>query len=158
VDGVDGEDLRGKIVANALWGVVHEPEIHYDRSAARLAALAQPQRLPLATDCSGFVTLCYAWAGAPNPNGGAYGAHLAAWTGTLLEHCRRIPRKAVRRADLVVWGAPPGHHVSLVVEPGDDPLLVSHGQERGPVKVRFSAENAWQAAHGHAEVAWVTAL
>jgi hypothetical protein len=155
---VDTEDLRGAIVAHALWGVAHEPDIHYDQGAARLAALAHPRRLPLRTDCSGFVTLCYAWAGAPNPNGGAYGERLAAWTGTLLQHCRRIARGAARRADLVVWGAPPGHHVSLVVEPGADPLLVSHGIERGPVTVRFSAQNAWQAAHGHGEVAWVSAL
>jgi hypothetical protein len=33
----------------------------------------------------------------------------------------------------------------VVLEPGEDPLLASHGSERGPVEVRFSEEQQWQA-------------
>ena len=51
-----------------------------------------------------------------------------------------------RAGDVVVFGAYPGHHAAIVLEPGDDPLLASHGQERGPVEVRFSTESRYQPA------------
>jgi len=38
-----------------------------------------------------------------------------------------------------------------VLEPGDDPLLCSHGRERGPLAIRFSAECRVQPP----EVAWL---
>jgi hypothetical protein len=31
-----------------------------------------------------------------------------------------------------------------VLEPGDDPLLCSHGAERGPIAIRYSDERAFQ--------------
>jgi CheY-like chemotaxis protein len=42
------------------------------------------------------------------------------------------------------WGPAPGHHVAMVLQPGDDPLLVSDGQENGPFAIRFSAEDKAQ--------------
>jgi hypothetical protein len=33
-----------------------------------------------------------------------------------------------------------------VLEAGDDPLLCSHGRERGPVEIRFSTESRYQPA------------
>jgi hypothetical protein len=50
----------------------------------------------------------------------------------------------VQPGDLVVWGAYPGHHVALVLEVGPDPLLCSHGQEKGPIAIAFSAESKYQ--------------
>jgi hypothetical protein len=50
----------------------------------------------------------------------------------------------VQPGDLVVWGAAPGHHVALVLEAGDDPTLVSHGQEKGPIAISFSVESKYQ--------------
>jgi hypothetical protein len=44
----------------------------------------------------------------------------------------------------VVWGAYPGHHVALVLEAGSDPLLCSHGQEKGPLAINFSVESRYQ--------------
>jgi cell wall-associated NlpC family hydrolase len=135
--------LRARIVANARWGIVHEARIHY-RQLRPIDGLGEPRRLPLETDCSGFVTLCYAWAGAEDPNGLAYSG--AGYTGTLLAHMTTIPVKAAQPGDLVVWGPPPGHHVALALEDGDDPLLCSHGQERGPLAIRFSSESSAQPA------------
>jgi cell wall-associated NlpC family hydrolase len=124
--------LRQKIVAAARWGIANEPWIHYGE--ARPFPLDRD--LPLTTDCSGFVTLCYFLAGAADPNGLAYSGQ--GWTGTLLRHLQPVDRG--RAGDVVVWGAYPGHHCAIVLAAGDDPLLCSHGQERGPVAIRFSEE------------------
>jgi hypothetical protein len=133
--------LRARIVEVARWGIRNERQIHYQQLRP-LDGLDRPYKLPLHTDCSGFATLCYRWAGAgEDPNGGGF---TGAYTGTMLTHCRHIPRSAVRPGDLVVWGRYPGHHVALVLEPGPDPLVCSHGQEKGPLALEFSAESAYQ--------------
>jgi cell wall-associated NlpC family hydrolase len=143
--------LRDKIVANARWGIANEPQIHYEQLRP-IDGLHEPRKLPLRTDCSGFVTLCYAWAGAPDPNGLGYSGQ--GYTGTLLEHMQAIAADAAQPGDLVVWGLPPGHHVALVLEPGPDPLLCSHGQEAGPVAIRFSVESEYQPA----PATWLSSL
>jgi len=135
--------IQQRIVAAARWGIANEPRIHYGE--ARPFPLAR--RLPLTTDCSGFATLCYFLAGAPDPNGLGYSGE--GWTGTLLRHLART--ELPRAGDLVVWGAYPGHHCAVVLEPGEDPLLCSHGRERGPLAIRFSAECRVQPP----EVAWL---
>jgi hypothetical protein len=135
--------LRAKIVQFARWGIQHERQIHYQQLRP-LDGLDHPYKLPLHTDCSGFATLCYRWAGAKvDPNGGSF---TGAYTGTMLTHCRHIPRSAVKPGDLVVWGAYPGNHVALVLEAGPDPLVCSHGQEKGPLAIKFSVESAYQPA------------
>jgi hypothetical protein len=133
--------VREQIVAVAKWGIQHESQIHYQQSRP-IDGLHEAHKLPLYTDCSGFSTLCYAWSGAPDPNGRSYSGQ--GYTGTLLQNMRKIPRSAVQPGDLVVWGPAPGHHVALVLEAGDDPLLCSHGQEKGPLAIRFSVESKYQ--------------
>jgi hypothetical protein len=133
--------IRSHIVANARWGIANEARIHY-REVRPIDGLDEPRRLPLATDCSGFATLCYAWAGAPDPNGLGYSGE--GWTGTLLAHMTAIAPGDARPGDLVVFGPEPGSHCALVLEPGEDPLLCSHGQERGPLAIRFSVETRFQ--------------
>jgi hypothetical protein len=137
---------RARIVAAARWGIANEPRIHYGQ--ARPFPLSRA--LPLTTDCSGFVTLCYFLAGAPDPNGLGYSGD--GWTGTMLGHLAAT--KALRPADIVVWGAYPGHHCALVLEPGPDPLLCSHGQERGPLAIRYRDECGYQPP----VVAWLRGL
>ncbi|MES1247401.1 MAG: hypothetical protein ABUS54_06990 [Actinomycetota bacterium] len=138
--------LREKIVAAARWGIANEPRIHY----GEVRPMPLARTLPLTTDCSGFVTLCYYLAGAPDPNGLGYDGQ--GWTGTLL---RNLPGAAlVRRGDIVVFGDYPGRHCALVLAPGDDPLLCSHGRERGPLAIRFSDEAAIQ----QAGVTWLAGL
>jgi len=153
--------IRKRIVNWALWGCKNTGQIGYSQNGnLRLAALGKKGTLPLATDCSAFATLCYSWAGAPNPNAsGDFDARQPAFTGSMLGHCRRIPRSAVQPGDLVVWTPPSsGQHVCLVIQGGADPLLVSHGDETGPKKLRFSAEDAYQRRHGHGTAVWLSAF
>jgi cell wall-associated NlpC family hydrolase len=141
--------VRQKIVTAARWGIANEPRIHY----AQVRPIPRARTLPLTTDCSGFVTLCYYLAGAPDPNGRDYDG--SGYTGTLLGWLPRLAGPAnARRGDLVVWGRYPGRHVALVLEPGADPLLCSHGQERGPLAIRYTSECEVQPP----EVTWLSGL
>jgi cell wall-associated NlpC family hydrolase len=137
---------RQRIVAAARWGIANEPRIHY----GQVRPMPLARTLPLTTDCSGFVTLCYYLAGAPDPNGLGYNGE--GWTGTLLRGL--APAASLRPGDVVVWGAYPGHHCALVLEPGDDPLLASHGRELGPLAIRYSDECLLQPP----VVAWLRGL
>jgi lysozyme family protein len=152
--------IRKRIVQWALWGCKNTSRIAYSQGATRLSGLARQGSLPLATDCSAFVTLCYAWAGAPNPNAsGAYDPREPAFTGSMLTHCRRIPRRSAQAGDLVIWTPPlQGQHVCVVVAGGADPLLISHGDDSGPKKLRFSAEDAYQRRNGHGTAIWLSAF
>lgn len=127
----DIESLRSAIVENALWGVTNKVRIHYAQTRP-IQGIGRPRRLPLSTDCSGFVTLCYNWAKAPDPNGNGYNGY--GYTGTILQHCLSITRSAARPGDLVVFGGGSGDHVVVIVGTGANPAVVSHGQEAGPLR------------------------
>lgn len=146
------KQIRARLVACAEWGVKNEPSIHYTETAQRDDWLAQPQRkLPLYTDCSGFVTYCYRDAGQPDPNGLAY--KYLGYTGTQLTHCAHIPISQVQPGDLAVYGTDvvkTGHHVGIVVEVKSHTLAgivtVSHGGERGPLHITCAEEMQYQPA------------
>lgn len=141
---------RAKIIAEANWGLANAAAIHYEQRRP-IDGLNQRHKLPLYTDCSGFVTLCYKWAGASDPNGLNYSG--AGYTGTLLRYMSHISQSQVQPGDLVLWARNgDGEHVALVLQPGSDPLLVSHGQESGPYTVRFSDSNRY---HAGASVYWL---
>ena len=153
--------MRTRIVNWALWGVKNSGRIGYTQDGTvRLSAMRTPGALPLATDCSGFATFCYSWAGAPNPNAaGDFDPRGPAYTGSMLDHCHRIPKSAAQPGDLVVWTPPSrGHHVCLVVKPGADPTLVSHGDPSGPKHLHFTAEDRSQRRNGHGTAVWLTAF
>jgi len=77
----------------------------------------------------------------------------------MLGHLRKIPKNAAQPGDLVIWTPPgTGQHVCVVVGAGADPMLVSHGDDSGPKKLRFSAEDAYQRSHGHGTAIWLTAF
>lgn len=120
--------LRSRIVAQAHWGVSHAAQIHYAETRPIPLAAWRAGRLPLTTDCSGFVTCCYYAAGAPDPNGQGYDGQ--GYTGTLLSHLPAIPEAEAEPGDLVVFGTPPGHHVVVLVDAGG--LCASHGTEADP--------------------------
>jgi hypothetical protein len=140
--------LRRKIVAAARWGIANEPRIHY----GEVRPIPLGRTLPLTTDCSGFVTICFHEAGAPDPNGLGYSGQ--GYTGTLLDHLEAIDPADARRGDVVVWGAYPGRHCAIVLEPAVDPLLASHGREQGPIAIRYAAECRLQPA----VVTWLDGL
>jgi hypothetical protein len=141
-DAAKESTLREQIVAYARWGIAHEPKIRYQQLRP-MDGLKAVQQLPLQVDCSAFSTLCYLWAGAPDPNGLNFNGQ--GYTGTMLDHMVSVPLAALQPGDLIVWGKRPGHHVALVLEnDGKDPILCSHGQEKGPLEIRYSAESKFQ--------------
>jgi lysozyme family protein len=161
--GAGENGIRAKIVEWALWGVTNNARIGYSMGSNRFSALLTPGALPLATDCSGFATLCYSWAGAPNPNfAGKYDVDAGGYTGTLLQHCKKIPQGAAKPGDLVVWttaAEPNGVHASVIVQPGANPWLVNHGDDSQPKKIRFSDEDAGQRrSHAGATAVFLSAF
>lgn len=131
--------IRAKIVAYALWGADHEPSIHY----AQIRPYPSDARhLPMSTDCSGFSTLAYKDAGAPDPNG--LGFNGSGFTGTLIAHMDHVAPSSSKKGNLIVYGAAPSHHVVIAIEDGPNPMCVSHGQEGGPFRIRHSTEAAFQ--------------
>ncbi len=133
--------IRDKIVTEAQWGINHEPSIHYAQIRPMPLTRWGNHNLPITTDCSGAVTCIYKKAGAPDPNGRRYDGQ--GYTGSMYDHMRHISRDQLKKGDLVIFGANPTKHVALVMSVGDDPLLFSHGQERGPIAIRLSTEKAY---------------
>lgn len=136
---------RQRIVKWARWGVDNTARIHYTENPDRAGWLHEKphNRLPLSTDCSGFATLCYRLSGCKDPNGLGYVS--LGYTGTLLDHANRAGKvftdvAKAKRGDLIVYGPGTGEHVAIVVEAGNDPLTVSHGDERGPEYVKVSQD------------------
>ncbi len=121
---------RQKIVAYCEWGIANAAQIHY--AQVRPIPLAHPKHLPLITDCSGFATLAYKAAGAPDPNGNHYSG--AGFTGTLMKHGRKVTKP--QPGDLIIYGAFPGHHVTIFMYEFHGAWVVcSHGQEIGPLRI-----------------------
>jgi hypothetical protein len=99
----------------------------------------------LAIDCSGFVTVCYNWAKAPDPNGLHYDGR--GYTGTILQAGEPIRPEAALISDLIVFGRGTGNHVVLIVETGANPLVASHGSDAGPRLIDYRSEFEWQKQH-----------
>jgi len=75
----------------------------------------------------------------------------------MLTHCKHIPMSSAKPGDLVVWSPPSdGHHVCVLVSPGPNPWLVSHGDDSGPKKLRFSDEDAAQRQNGHGTATYLS--
>jgi hypothetical protein len=97
----------------------------------------------LTFDCSQSVTEIYRWAKLKDPNGLAY--KQPGYTGTMLHHLvthYTDPARA-RVGALVVFGPGTGEHVAMVIEPGHDPLLFSHGAAHTAGPIRFSVERTF---------------
>jgi hypothetical protein len=133
---------RGKLVEYGLWGIANEPLIHYAQE--RPMEMGNLKQLPTNMDCSEFVTKAYAYAKAPDPNGENYNG--SGYTGTILAHCKPITRAMLKAGDPIVFGPGTGHHVVMALEAGPDPWCVSHGQEKGPQRIRLSDEASYQPA------------
>ncbi|KPI14958.1 hypothetical protein OK074_8545 [Actinobacteria bacterium OK074] len=132
--------VRQEMVNNCLWGVQHDPDIHYSQTRPMPINVAK-YHLPLSTDCSGFATIMAKWSGAGDPNGSGFNGY--GYTGTMLDHCEHISAAATLPGDLVVFGAHPGTHVVVLLESaakGLGAMCVSHGQEADPIRVPLSDE------------------
>lgn len=133
--------------------ISHELNVHYAEirpmhtvklSEAQMGAaiLGHPG---ITMDCSEAVTCLCKWAGLDDPNGTHYNG--SGYTGTLLAHLPHYadPRNA-RVGGLAVIGRAPGVHVVMVKEPDPvhgNPIVFSHGTERGPIALTLRDELAW---------------
>jgi hypothetical protein len=141
---------RQYVVRLCHWGIINKASIHY--AEVRPMPHTKPHilpHLPLTTDCSGWVTLCYQYAGAADPNGLSYDGQ--GYTGTLLKHMKHISIGKVQPGDLVVYGCksnPNGHHVAAIIAVGshtpDTIQTCSHGSEAGPLEISVTHEANYQ--------------
>jgi len=131
-------DVRAQIVSWARWGVANHNGFTYTEGPMRMSGVHASGVLPCFCDCSAFVTYCYSWAGAPDPNGQNYDGQ--GYTGTLLSHGTPIELGQVQPGDVVVYGPGTGDHTALIVEATPDPLTVSMGQQGDPNYVRVSQD------------------
>lgn len=129
------------------WLVRNEPLIDYTQvRPMRTRNLTEQGLLDtfraghhIAMDCSESVTMICRMAGLSDPNGLSYNG--AGYTGTLLERLTHYSQpQSANVGALVVFGPGTGEHVCMVVMPGANPLLFSHGQNAGPAFIRLSDE------------------
>lgn len=142
------QEIRAAIVGHALWAVQHEPQIHYAQVRPD-DQLHHVRPLPWYTDCSEFVTTIYKWAGGPDPNGMGFNGY--GNTDSMANHGHTIALWEAEPGDVVIWGTFTKwgfwtHHTAVIVDTTNrvDPLVVSHGQERGPIKLHLSTETGYQ--------------
>ncbi len=131
---------RATLVRLARELLRHEPQVHYAQTRPYPVYLTKP-RYPLVVDCSSAVILLCKWAGLDEPNGfPAYNGY--GYTGTLKAHLPHYfePHRA-RAGAIIVFGPGTGEHAAMVLEPDPtNPLLFSHGMERGPIAIRLHDE------------------
>ncbi len=131
--------------------VLHEPLIHYLQKRPMVTNRYTEQQLAdlfkvkktISPDCSESVTMLCRMAGLADPNGNDYNG--TGYTGTMLNHLKHY--SSALSADvgaLVVFGPGNGDHVCMVRNHGKDPLLFSHGSERGPYFAHLSDIRQWQ--------------
>lgn len=132
---------RQLVVAFFKWGIAHQPLIHYAQTRPIPQCIrGKLPKLPLTTDCSGFVTMAYQYAGLPDPNGLKFNGQ--GYTGTLLSHGKATSKP--KPGDIGIFGGSPGHHAVGAIGWGSDPDCESHGQEAGPILIRASVEQTYQ--------------
>ena len=148
--------VRARTVSTMHYLVAENPRVHYPLHDKRtmtinwIATVAQLEQAiakgDFTIDCSQAVTLIAHVSGARDPNGGSFRSD--GYTGTLVTGCTPITRAQARPGDLRVFGGGTGHHVCMVMQPGPDPLLFSHGQENDPIAIRESVEARYQPSGG----------
>lgn len=141
--------VRAKAVRAMRLLLANEPRVHYaqirpmrTRSIDTFAKLEAAVRRGITFDCSESSTTIAHVAGAKDPNPGRHFDGVG-YTGTMLQG-PAITKSQLRPGDFVIFGPGTGHHVCVCLAAGSDPLLFSHGQEKGPIAIRLSVEARFQ--------------
>lgn len=147
---------RLELAAAMDFLVAHEPQVHYaqTRPIPRIPSLTALEAIVvehgLTTDCSGSVTILAQVVGLHDPNGNGYNG--AGNTQVMYDHLPHFTKPQASAVGGLWWVGIPGRletqHICMNRHPGPDPVLFSHGQERGPLYVPLSVELAYhQKAH-----------
>jgi hypothetical protein len=153
---------RTALVADAWALIHHEPQVHYRQQRPMrnerdhmVNVLDRFRRgIGMWMDCSEAVSFLFFTTGCHDPNGMNFNG--VGNSGMMYEHCHdryHDPNRALPGA-LVVYGHRGSEHVCMVMaHDAHNPLLFSHGQERGPLAIRLRDENA---AHSGQDVCFLS--
>lgn len=123
--------LRDEVKRAALWLQANfQGTLGYSQGDTRSYICRQKWQQPSPTDCSMFATGCYAWAGAPDPNGFNYNGF--GFTGSLAVQGEVVSLTRSLPGDLAFYGSGTYQHVTVIVGEGGE-LCVSHGSSVGPL-------------------------
>lgn len=131
--------VRGKIVSIAMNAANVERQKPGSFHYAQIRPIPDSiTSYPVTTDCSGFVTLVYKAAGAPDPNGGSYQKGEPTSSYIEFAHGQKVlAASTVQPGDLVFFP----DHVAVCIGHG---MCVSHGSEGGPRIVSIASEAAYK--------------
>lgn len=137
-------EARDLAVRAALLGLSNREVIHYTQGARRWEGISRDLKaykgeFPHYADCSSFATWCL-WNGLDHfgvrdtVNGAGF---RAGYTGTMLTHGKQVRNSANwLRGDLFIYGhGHPGSHVAIHIGGG---IVISHGSEAGPFKLKWN--------------------
>ena len=130
-------DVRQDIVTWGLWGIIHNARFVYTEGGSRMKNVKhRPLIGKVSADCSAWITYCYSWAHAKDPNGLNFDGY--GYTGTLLKNGKEITVDQAQAGDVVVFGPGDGVHTALLLSRGPNPWTSSMGQQGQPARVRVS--------------------
>jgi hypothetical protein len=146
-------DVRPDIVSWAIWGINHVSWFDYDE----IRPMPLTTNPPIRDDCSGWCTLVYFKAGAPDPNGPTYNYDGYGDTDSLYDNAKHIALEDVLPGDIAIFGLNPTRHGAVIISGGSDPMTSSHGSPNTPQRISVSdLRVAVQEAFGLPEPAVVT--
>lgn len=145
---------RNKLAELMDLMVAHEPKIHYEQvrpmrtgSIKTIAQLGIALAHGFSMDCSESVTLLCRLAGLRDPNRSGYNG--SGNTQVMYDHLTHYTRPRGAAIGALCFFGIPGElstqHITMVRHSGSDPVLFSHGQERGPFWIHLSEERKYHA-------------
>jgi len=112
----------------------------YDWNYREVRPLTMPPKLVhgVNADCSFGVKVLCDWAGVPDPTGGNYDGY--GNSTSIFHHLAHVPLADARTGDILLFGPEGSWHAAMVLEPGKDPMLWSHGHQGSPNLYPLSAD------------------
>ncbi len=90
-------------------------------------------------DCSFGVKVLCDWAGVPDPTGENYDGY--GNSTSIFEHLPHVPLAQAKTGDILLFGPEGAWHATMILSPGADPMLWSHGHQGAPNLYPLSADS-----------------
>jgi GH24 family phage-related lysozyme (muramidase) len=112
----------------------------YSWNYREVRPLGMPPKLAhgINADCSFGVKILCDWAGVPDPTGGNYDGF--GNSVSIFHHLPHVTKAQAKTGDILVFGPNGEWHATMILEPGADPLLWSHGHQGAPNLYRLSQD------------------